>query len=81
MRSIRGPPTDFNLLARTSADPIALEDTVRRKIHERDPEVPVKFTTMEAAVAEGVAAPRFRMMLLGLFARSPYAWRWPACME
>ncbi len=60
--------SDFNLLARTSADPTALMETVRRKIQERDPEVPVKFTTMEAAVAEGVAAPRFRMMLLGLFA-------------
>ena len=63
-----GPAADFRLLARTSADPTALEETVRRKIHERDPEVPVKFTTMEAAVAEGVAAPRFRMLLLGLFA-------------
>jgi putative ABC transport system permease protein len=62
------PAADFRLLARTSTDPIALEEAVRRKIHERDPEVPVKFTTMEAAVAEGVAAPRFRMLLLGLFA-------------
>jgi putative ABC transport system permease protein len=58
----------FHLLARTSSDPTALMETVRRKIHDRDPEVPVKFTTMEAAVAEGVAAPRFRMVLLGLFA-------------
>jgi predicted permease len=58
----------FNLLARTSGDPSALIETVRRRIHDRDPEVPVKFTTMEAAVAEGVAAPRFRMILLGLFA-------------
>jgi putative ABC transport system permease protein len=59
---------NFNLLARTSGDPSALMEAVRRKIHERDPEVPVKFTTMEATVAEGVAAPRFRMVLLGLFA-------------
>ena len=58
----------FDLLARTSADPAALADAVRRKIHDRDPEVPVKFTTMEAAVAEGVAVPRFRMMLLAIFA-------------
>ena len=58
----------FHLLARTSGDPSALMEAVRRKIHERDPEVPVTFTTMEASVAEGVAAPRFRMVLLELFA-------------
>jgi putative ABC transport system permease protein len=58
----------FHLLARTSADPGALMETVRRKIRERDPEVPVMFTTLEAATAEGIAAPRFRMILLGLFA-------------
>jgi ABC-type antimicrobial peptide transport system permease subunit len=63
-----GASNSFHLLARTSSDPVALIETVRRKIHDRDPEVPVKFTTLEAAVAEGVAAPRFRMVLLGLFA-------------
>ena len=59
---------DMYLLARTSSDPVALADAVRRKIRERDPEVPVKFSTMEASVAENVAAPRFRMVLLGWFA-------------
>jgi putative ABC transport system permease protein len=63
-----GPADGFHLLARTSSDPAALIETVRRKIHDRDPEVPVTFTTMEATVAEGVAAPRFRLLLLGLFA-------------
>lgn len=58
----------LTLLARTTADPELLADAVRRKIQERDAEVPVRFSTMEAAVAEGVAAPRFRMTLLGLFA-------------
>lgn len=58
----------FYLLARTASDPLALADTVRRKIQERDPEVPVNFTTVEAALSEGVATPRFRMVLLGVFA-------------
>lgn len=62
------PAANLHLLARTSADPLALQELVRRKIHERDPEVPVNFTTMEASLSEGVAAPRFRMVLLGLFA-------------
>ncbi len=60
--------SQFMLLARTASDPAALAGTVRRKIQERYPQVPVKFTTMQAAVAEGVAPPRFRMILIGLFA-------------
>jgi predicted permease len=60
--------TDFNLLARTVSEPAALAESVRRKMRERDPEVPVKFTTMQAAVAQNIATPRFRMVLLGLFA-------------
>lgn len=59
---------ELTLLARTSSDPQTLMDAVRREVQARDAEVPVRFSTMEAAVAEGVAAPRFRMTLLGLFA-------------
>jgi putative ABC transport system permease protein len=32
------------------------------------PDVPVKVTTMEASLAENTAAPRFRTLLLGVFA-------------
>src|SRR6266702_2078527 len=38
------------------------------KTAARSPEVPVKFTTMEASLSENVAAPRFRTLLLGIFA-------------
>ena len=41
---------------------------MRHKAHDLSPDVPVKFTTMEALVAEHVAAPRFRALLVGLFA-------------
>jgi len=58
----------MNLLLRGAGDPLALADAVRRKIREHSPEVPVKFTTMEAALSASVAAPRFRTMLLGIFA-------------
>ena len=62
------PSSALSLLVRTTNDPLALQETLRRKAHDRSPDVPVKFTTMEAAVAENVAAPRFRTLLLGLFA-------------
>ena len=53
-------------LARFS--PGAISPAVREKIHELSINVPVKFTTMEALNSEGVAAPRFRTLLLGIFA-------------
>jgi len=63
-----GWATDLSVIVRTQADPLALSETLRRKIREHSPEVPVKFTTMEAALSENVAAPRFRTLLLGIFA-------------
>jgi putative ABC transport system permease protein len=48
--------------------PGAISPAVREKIHELSINVPVKFTTMEALNSEGVAAPRFRTLLLGIFA-------------
>ncbi len=48
--------------------PSAISPAVREKVHELSADVPVKFTTMEALNSEGVAAPRFRTLLLGIFA-------------
>ncbi|HTB14469.1 MAG TPA: ABC transporter permease [Bryobacteraceae bacterium] len=53
---------------RTSGDTTALSEVLRRKVRERSPDVPVKFTTMEASLAENVAAPRFRTLLFLVFA-------------
>jgi ABC-type antimicrobial peptide transport system permease subunit len=58
----------LNIVARTPGDPAALAETLRRIAHHRAPDVPVKFTTMESDASENVAAPRFRTMLLGVFA-------------
>ncbi len=63
-----GYATELNLIARTSADPLALSETLRRKIHDHSADVPVKFTTMEASLSQGMAAPRFRTLLLGILA-------------
>ncbi len=62
------PATDLSLLVRTSMEPGALSPVVREKIHELSSEVPIKLTTMEALSSENVAAPRFRTLLLGIFA-------------
>jgi putative ABC transport system permease protein len=53
---------------RTSADTTALSEVLRKMVRERSPEVPVKFKTMEAWLAQNVAAPRFRTLLFLTFA-------------
>jgi putative ABC transport system permease protein len=58
----------LSLVVRTSGDPNALTQTLRRLAHENAPDVPMKFTTMEAMLSENVAAPRFRTVLFAVFA-------------
>ena len=60
--------TALNILVRTAADPGPLSQALQRKVRERSPDVPVNFITMEASLSESVAAPRFRTLLLGIFA-------------
>jgi putative ABC transport system permease protein len=58
----------LSVVARTVGDPNTLAETLRRLARERAPDVPMKFTTMEAMLSENVAAPRFRTMLFAVFA-------------
>jgi putative ABC transport system permease protein len=62
------PAAAMSVVVRTAGDPEALSQVLQRKVRERSTEVPVKFTTMEAELSENVAAPRFRTLLLGIFA-------------
>ncbi len=62
------PSTDLKVLVRTALEPNALSETIRKKAQALSPDVPVKFTTMEASLSENVATPRFRTLLLGVFA-------------
>jgi len=62
------PATHLSIVIRTALEPAALSEAVRRIANESSADVPVKFTTMEASLAENVAAPRFRTLLLGIFA-------------
>lgn len=58
----------LSMVVRTTGDPNALAETLRRLAGERSPDVPVKFTTMQATLSANVAVPRFRTLLFGLFA-------------
>lgn len=64
-----GPATTLRIVARTAAgDPLALTDTMRRKISARNPDVPVKASTMESTLDTASATPRFQTFLLIVFA-------------
>ncbi len=60
--------TTLSVVVRTLGDPNALAETMRRLAREKSPDVPMKFTTMEAILSENVAAPRFRTLLFAVFA-------------
>ncbi len=60
--------TSLYLVARTTSEPLALAETMRRKARALSTDVPARFTTLEAELAQTVAAPRFRTLLLGAFA-------------
>jgi predicted permease len=64
---------DFNgatlsLVVRVKSDPDAFAQSLRRMAHEINPDVPMKFTTLEAMLSENVAAARFRTVLFSVFA-------------
>ncbi len=60
--------TDLKIVVRTPLEAGALTETMREKARALSVDVPVKFTTLEASLSANVAAPRFRTLLLGIFA-------------
>ena len=58
----------MTFVMRTRSEPMAMAEAVRRKVREVNSEIPVKFTTMDERLAQSVASPRFRGILLGVFA-------------
>jgi putative ABC transport system permease protein len=58
----------LTVIARTVGDPNVLINTLRHLAHDTSPDVPVTFTTMEMRLSDDVATPRFRTLLLGIFA-------------
>jgi putative ABC transport system permease protein len=65
----QGPATSLNIVVRTDAgDPLVLAATASRHIRSRNPDVPVRVETMEMTMANATATPRFRTVLLVVFA-------------
>ncbi len=61
--------TSLSLVVRTAApDPRALTDTIRRTIAGRNPDVPIKPSTMAETLDVTTAGPRFQTFLLVTFA-------------
>ncbi|HEX8027340.1 MAG TPA: FtsX-like permease family protein, partial [Vicinamibacterales bacterium] len=65
----QGPATSLNLVLRTDAsEPLAIGATAARLIRSRNPQMPVRVETMEMTMAGATGAPRFRTLLLVVFA-------------
>jgi predicted permease len=65
----QGPATALNIVIRSDMpDPLAVGATAAKQIRTRTPQVPVKLETMEMTLATATAAPRFRTVLLVVFA-------------
>jgi predicted permease len=62
------PATNMRVIVRTDAEPGVITAAMRDKMRVISPDVPAKFSTMEQALSENIAAPRFRTLLLGIFA-------------
>jgi len=60
--------TRMQIVVRSPMDPASLTPPLRRIALALSPDVPIKFTTLEASLAENVAAARFRTLILGILA-------------
>jgi putative ABC transport system permease protein len=59
---------DMNVLVRTDGDPTRLASPVRQAVARHDPELALTRTgTLEDRIADSVASPRFRTVLLAAF--------------
>src|SRR6202050_11803 len=70
--NLEGPKSSvayMTLVVRTSADPFAIVPAIRQAVWSIDKNLPVSdVITMEQAIGEQVAEPRFYVVLLGIFA-------------
>jgi predicted lysophospholipase L1 biosynthesis ABC-type transport system permease subunit len=63
-----GPGSRLELLAHTSIPPETLAASIREAARELNPEVPVRFSTMDEVFGKALAYPRFRAALVAGFA-------------
>ncbi|HVX65000.1 MAG TPA: ABC transporter permease [Bryobacteraceae bacterium] len=62
------PASNLTLVVETRLEPHALAATIRRTARSLNPDVPVRFSTMDEVVRDALAYPRFRAVLIGCFA-------------
>ena len=60
--------TSLAIVARTAGDPMATASAFREIIRAINGDVPVRASTMDDALSISVATPRFRTLLIGVFA-------------
>ena len=58
---------DEEIVVRTSGDPEGFIPAVQGAIRDVDPEIAMRFTTMNALVSDSIGAERFRAVLAGIF--------------
>jgi putative ABC transport system permease protein len=59
---------ELQVIVRTVAPPANMTSAIRKAAYDLNPEMAVKFTTMEEMISTSIAAPRFRTFLAGTFA-------------
>lgn len=59
---------EIQVVMHTTLPPLSLMETARKIVKNTSPQIAVKFTTMDAMMAESTATPRFRSWLVGGFA-------------
>ena len=59
---------ELQVMVRTAVEPGSLINAVRQKVRSLNPEIAMKFTTLDTMVSDSIARPRFRMLLISAFA-------------
>ena len=60
--------TEIHIVLRAEVPPLSLMDAVQTKIAQVNPQIALRFTTMDAMVGSSIAADRFRAALISSFA-------------
>jgi putative ABC transport system permease protein len=59
---------ELQVVVRTAVEPGSLIGAVRQKVRGLNPEIAMKFTTLDVMIADSIARPRLRMLLISAFA-------------
>jgi ABC-type antimicrobial peptide transport system permease subunit len=63
----RLPPSSWTVVARAQADPAALVPTMREAVRSLDPQLPLKFRTLDQVFSSSLDQRRFSLVIFGFF--------------